>query len=241
MRILSIVFATLLSCYIVGASFYFKNRRQAEPCEGLEVIVTDSLDKHFVDKKDIIDLLSRNNLSPKDKSISSINTQAIEDLLMSNEMIASVEAYKTPSGLIKLEIEQKIPIMRVMSTTGNYYIDNNGKVMPISRRYVANVPFVSGYVEKDVMLPDLCKFALFLQNNKFWNSQIDQIYIQQNGEVQLIPRVGNHTIVLGSFDDFEEKLDNLSLFYKKVIPKVGWEKYEVINLTYKNQIVCTKR
>jgi cell division protein FtsQ len=194
-----------------------------------------------VDKKDIIDLLSKNDLSPKDKSISSINTQAIEDLLKSNEMIASVEAYKTPSGMIKLEIEQKIPIMRIMSTTGDYYIDNNGKVMPISRRYSANVPFVSGYVEKDVMLPDLFKFALFLQSNKFWNNQIDQIYIQQNGEVQLIPRVGNHKIVLGSFDDFEEKLDNLSLFYKKVIPKVGWEKYEVINLTYKNQIVCTKR
>jgi cell division protein FtsQ len=185
--------------------------------------------------------LSKNDLSPKDKSISSINTQAIEDLLKSNEMIASVEAYKTPSGMIKLEIEQKIPIMRIMSTTGDYYIDNNGKVMPISRRYSANVPFVSGYVEKDVMLPDLFKFALFLQSNKFWNNQIDQIYIQQNGEVQLIPRVGNHKIVLGSFDDFEEKLDNLSLFYKKVIPKVGWEKYEVINLTYKNQIVCTKR
>ena len=51
----------------------------------------------------------------------------------------------------------------------------------------------------------------------------------------------NHRIVLGSFADFEEKLDNLRLFYEKAIPKVGWEKYSIISLKYKDQIVCTKR
>ena len=151
----------------MAASLYFKDRRQSVACEGLEIEVVDSLDKHFVDEKDILDLLTKNNLNPKDKPIDQVNTHKIEELLLNNEMIADVEAYKTPSGLVKLEIEQKIPIMRVMSTSGNYYIDNNGKSMPISRRYVANVPFVSGYVEKEAMLTDLFKFALFLQNNKF--------------------------------------------------------------------------
>lgn len=27
----------------------------------------------------------------------------------------------------------------------------------------------------------------------------------------------------------------------QAIPKVGWEKYSMINLKYKNQIVCTKK
>ena len=85
------------------------------------------------------------------------------------------------------------------------------------------------------------KFALFLQDDDFWNSQIEQIYVHPNGEVDLIPRVGNHRIALGSLADFGSKLDKLKLFYEKAIPKVGWEKYSVINLKYKNQIVCTKR
>ena len=49
-------------------------------------------------------------------------------------MIARVEAYKTPSGMIKLEVEQKIPILRVISPRGNYYVDNLGSTMPVSRR-----------------------------------------------------------------------------------------------------------
>lgn len=155
-------------------------------------------------------------------------------------MIARVEAYKTPSGMIKLEVEQKIPILRVISPRGNYYVDNLGSTMPVSRRYVAHVPVVSGYVEKELAVTDLYKFALFLQENDFWNNQIEQIYVHPDNEVELIPRVGNHRIVLGSFADFEEKLDNLRLFYEKAIPKVGWEKYSIISLKYKDQIVCTK-
>lgn len=76
-------------------------------------------------------------------------------------MIARIEAYKTPSGIIKLEVEQKIPILRVISSRGNFYVDNLGTTMPVSFRYVADVPLVSGYVEKELAVTDLYKFALF--------------------------------------------------------------------------------
>jgi cell division protein FtsQ len=113
--------------------------------------------------------------------------------------------------------------------------------MPVSLRYVAHVPVVSGFVEREFAVGSLYQFALFLQENDFWNNQIEQIYVHPDNEIELIPRVGNHRIVLGTFDDFEGKLNNLKLFYEKAIPKVGWEKYSIINLKYKNQIVCTKK
>ena len=156
-------------------------------------------------------------------------------------MIARVEAYKTPSGLVKMEVTQKMPILRIMGVRGNYYVDNLGTTMPISRRYVAHVPIASGYVEKELAVTDLYKFALFLQGNEFWNDQIEQIYVYPDNEVELIPRVGSHRIMLGPLEGFEEKLANLRLFYEQAIPKMGWEKYSMINLKYKNQIVCTKR
>ena len=118
---------------------------------------------------------------------------------------------------------------------------NHGIIMPISHRYVAHVPVESGYIEKELATTDLYKFALFLQENDFWNDQVEQIFVHPDNEVELIPRVGNHRIMLGTFEGFEEKLDKLQLFYEQAIPKVGWEKYSIINLKYKNQIVCTKK
>ena len=240
-RTVSIIVATLLFCYIVFVTFFFREMRRDYVCRDLQVVVKDSLDKHFVSEKDLVGLLKKANLNPISRDMDMINTDQIEKELLKNQMIASVEAYKTPSGIIKLEVEQKVPILRIIGTSGNYYVDNLGSVMPVSSRYVAHVPVVSGYVEKGLAVTDLYKFALFLQENEFWNNQIEQIYVHPDNEVELIPRVGNHRIVLGSFADFEEKLDNLRLFYEKAIPKVGWEKYSIISLKYKDQIVCTKR
>lgn len=240
-RTISILVAALLFCYIVFVAFFFRRVRQDKVCQALEVVVKDSLDKHFVSKGDLVQILKVAGLDPVKKPMDAINTDLIETELLKNEMIFRVDAYKTPSGLIKLEVEQKMPILRVISARGNYYIDNLGTTMPVSRHYVAHLPIVSGYVEKELAMTDLYKFALFLQENEFWNDQIEQIYVYPDSEVELIPRVGNHRIVLGTFDDFEDKLDNLQLFYEQAVPKVGWEKYGMINLKYKNQIVCTKK
>lgn len=240
-RFISILIATLLFCYIAFASYFFREMKQKDVCQSLQIVVKDSLDKHFVTQEDLSSLLKRADLDPIDKSMNTINTERIESELLKNEMIANVEVYKTPSGMIKLEVRQKMPILRVMSPKGNFYVDHLGSSMPVSRRYVAHVPIASGHVEKEFAMTELYKFALFLQKNDFWNSQIEQIYIYPDQDVELIPRVGNHRILIGSLDGFEEKLNNLQLFYKQAIPKIGWDKYSVINLKYKNQIVCTKK
>lgn len=240
-RVISIVVASLLSVYILFASIYFSEERQYMPCKDLQVVVKDSLDKHFVSESDLIELLRKAKLDPRKQPMTLVNTEQMEMELRKNEMIQDVQVYKTPSGIIKLEVVQKMPILRILASNGNYYVDNQGTVMPISRRYVAHVPIVSGYVEKNLAVSDLYKFALFLQGNEFWNDQIEQIYVHPDQDVELIPRVGNHRIMLGSLDRFEEKLDNLRLFYEQAIPKLGWERYSMINLKYKNQIVCTKK
>ncbi|MDR2969494.1 MAG: cell division protein FtsQ [Tannerellaceae bacterium] len=240
-RIISITASFFLAGYLFFVSFLFAEKRPEKACEEIMIAVKDSLNKHFVNERDILDLLKRADMNPLHKPMNHINTESIEKELMNNQMIANVEVYKTPSGKIKLEIEQKLPILRVISGGGSYYVDNKGSAMPVSSRYVAHVPVASGNIEKELALNDLYKFALFLQDNDFWNSQIGQIYVRSDSEVELIPTVGNHRIVLGTLDEFEEKLDNLQLFYKQAIPKIGWEKYGIINLKYKDQIVCTKK
>ena len=241
MRVLSIIIATLMAVYFVIAVYYFKEPRQDDPCQRLEVIVTDSLDEHFVSEGDLHYLLKKEKLYPLGKPMNEINTDKIETALLKNEMIAEVEAFKTPSGIVKLEVEQKIPVLRIIGSSGNYYVDNLGTTMPVSNRYAVRVPVATGHIKKEFAKKELYEFALFLEDNEFWNQQIEQIHVAQNGDIELIPRVGNQNIVLGSLTDYKEKLNNLMLFYEQAIPKVGWEKYHTINLKYKNQIVCTKK
>ena len=240
-RTLSIVLGVMISCYIVFSVSFFALDNNDKNCVGIDIVVKDSLDKHFVNERDVLSILGKYALNPQGALMSEINTHKIEQALLKNEMIRNVEVYKTPSAKIKLDITQKKPIMRILSLYDNCYIDNDGDHMPISYRYVVHVPIVTGYAEKEFVMIELFNFALFLQNDEFWYNQIDQIYVKQNKEIELIPRVGSHRILLGEIDDFENKLHNLELFYKQAIPVVGWNIYKTVNLKYKNQIVCTKK
>jgi cell division protein FtsQ len=52
--------------------------------------------------------------------------------------------------------------------------------------------------------------------------------------------VGNHRILLGQIEYYRENLEKLKLFYEKGLNQMGWNQYSIINLKYKNQVVCTK-
>lgn len=241
-KVLYIIFATLLVAYIIVTVFFFaEDGRQATPtCKEVEVVITDSLEKHFLKGKDIVSYLKRSNLYPLNKKGSEINTYDIENALLKNEIIETAEVVQAISGKIKIVISQKMPILRVFTSGGSYYVDKMGKTMPSALEQAIYVPIASGNIEKSFAVSDLYEFALFLQRDNFWNSQIEQIYVRSADDIEIVPRVGGHRILLGSLEDYEKKLKHLRLFYEQVIPKTGWEKYRVINLKYRNQIVCTK-
>ncbi|MDR1331558.1 MAG: cell division protein FtsQ [Tannerella sp.] len=240
-RLFFILVTALLSGYLVFAIFVADDKRDDVICRELIVVVKDSLDRHFVNENGIVASLKNVGLYPLDRFLSQINTDEIERHIIKNKLIATASVYKTLSGRIKIEITQKTPVLRVFSSDGSYYVDELGHIMPSDFQYATYLPVASGSIEKSLAMSDLHKFALFLQKHEFWNNQIEQIYVYPNKEVELIPRVGNHRIILGDFDDFEVKMDNLQLFYEQAIPKMGWGKYTIVNLKYKNQIVCTKK
>lgn len=240
-RLLSVIAVVLLLGYLIVVVVVTKDRKQEAVCHHLTVVIKDSMERDFLSEREIVASLKNTEIYPVNLPFSQINTEAIKQQLLTNELISTANVYKTPSGSIKIEVTQKMPILRIFSGQDSYYVDERGNAMPADFRYATYLPIANGNVEKSIATTELYEFALFLHKHDFWGHQIEQIYIYPNKEVELVPRVGNHRIILGDFEDFKEKMNKLQLFYEQAIPKLGWDKYEVINLRYKNQIVCTKK
>jgi len=240
-QIVSIIVATLFFAYLIFSIIMLQGKTQEIDCQNLIVVIKDSTDRQFLTMDNIVTILKNAQLYPVNKPLHSINTHEIEEKIAESELVSGVIVYKTPSGNVKIEISQKMPILRIFSARESYYVDELGGTMPADYQYATYLPVANGNIDKLFATTELYKFALFLQKNEFWNNQVEQIYVLPNTEVELIPRIGGHRIILGSFEDFEEKMNNLRLFYEQAIPKIGWGKYETINLKYKNQIVCTKK
>ncbi|MDR2495887.1 MAG: cell division protein FtsQ/DivIB [Tannerellaceae bacterium] len=240
-RIIAVIASLCLLAYIVIATVFLKKAEREETCLEMQTVIRSRNDKPLISEADIVASLKKADLYPVGKSLSLVNTDRIELEVMRIGLLSDVEAYKTPANIVKLSVTEKVPILRVMTSGSDYYVDRDGGMMPANPKYATYVPLAAGYVEKSLATSDLYEFALYLQEHDFWNNQIEQIYIRPDGEVELVPRAGNHRIILGRFERFEEKLNHLKLFYEQAIPKMGWEKYSNINLKYKNQIVCTKK
>ena len=54
------------------------------------------------------------------------------------------------------------------------------------------------------------------------------------------PKIGDQKIRLGKAQNIESKLDNLRTFVEEVVPYQGWEVCQMIDLRFKDQIVCTR-
>ena len=206
------------------------------------MLVKDSLDKKFIQTKDIETLLRKAKLHPIDKPLSSINTLEMEEAIMSNRLVKSVEVYTTQNGSVVASIKQRNPVLRVISNgVRDYYIDSEREVMPISPHYTVYLPVATGNISEEFAKNDLYDFVMFISKSPTWDAWIEQIVVVSNNKVQIVPRAGDFKVTLGSLDDYEEKLDKLKLFIDKGLNTVGWNRYSDINLEYNKQVVCTMK
>lgn len=223
--------------------------------------INDLSKSAFVSSKDILNLLQNKGFNLVGQHFSSISLPKVESALQNFSPVENVEVYKTLKGKVVIEVTQRKPIIRIIDANDrSYYIDDKGFIMKLSGNYTSRVIVANGNIrtilpdhgkfnvldaEKQrnnkYLLADLFKLATYISSDKFWNAQIQQIYVNADGDYELIPSVGAQVILFGDYSDCETKFTNLMSLYKNALPVVGWNKYESINLKYKGQIVCTKR
>lgn len=237
--ILIAFFAILVLGCLVFSLRYFSGREKDNVCRKLDIIMMENNGKQLVTEKEIAQILDDNNLNPVGKTIKHIRTESIEELLRKNPMIKVVQCYKTPAGVVTIRVLQRSPKFRVVGFI-SYYVDADRKTMPVSMNYAAYVPVVSGRTTVSMMTSKMFDFISFLEENPFWNAQIEQIYVCDDLKIELVPRVGDAIIKLGTLDNYQAKLEKLHKLYLKGLNVVGWNKYKVIDLRYKDQVVCSK-
>ena len=244
----------------------FANYKQVNAvCKNVLVTVNEGEGHDFVDGNDILQLVnSKGKLIGK--SFANINKTLLEKIVMSNPFVERVEVYSTLDGNLHIDAWQRDPIVRVYNMQNEqYFIDKNGAFMPVSEKYTPAVIVANGFIfntysEMKIapppilknsnnidsltiprMINQVYKVASFVANDTFWSANTQQIFVNELQEIELVPRVGDHRILIGDTTDLKSKFDRLFLFYQKGLSNTGWNKYSLINLKFKDQVVCTKK
>jgi len=239
MRTVVQIIVWILFCLgIIALLGFIDHTNKNRICKGIFIRVDHPDNVNFLDQQDILELIHNYGYKVDGQSSIDIDAGHIEQFLNNNPFVKNAEVYITIDGYLNINIRQRIPLIRIINANGeSYYIDTDGWLMPLSGKYTADVPVASGNIhepwalryhtnmcplkslkgkhQKITILNHFYTLAKYIRANPFWDDQIAQIYLDENAEILLIPRIGNHKIILGDITDLEKRMNNLKIFYQK--------------------------
>lgn len=238
-KILLITAAVLLGGYLVFALLFLTPGYDEEQCKGVEIFMEE--EQEVLTVQNVENIIKSKKLDPTGKPMKDVDCAVIEKAIKEYSLVEACECYKTHKGLVGIRVRNKMPIMQVFDENGKeFFIDDSGCIIE-GVQNALYLPIASGHIEPSMADGELLAVARFLQGDRFWNQQIEQVYFTPKKEVVLIPRVGNHTIELGMVENLDGKFEKLKEFYEKGLNEIGWNKYKKLNIEFKDKVIGTKK
>ena len=178
-------------------------------------LLIQSEDTTFFLKKDMVDL------------------KELEDILLSNPMIAEANLFKTPQGILNVKLEERKPIIRVVNNYEEFYIDNSGHKVPLSKKHSARVPIFYGQPHENLM--DLVNFIRLIKSDSLAKAEIIDLRNYNNGYI-LGLRSFPFKVIWGKNSKYEHKIKKLKYLYN-YLENINFSKIKKVNLTFDKQIV----
>ena len=255
------MWAVLVTGLVVTLGFAQKQESKML-CKELKINIHQDSNNYFIADEDIRELLASKGDSIVGQTIASINVNKIEKVIYTNPWVRTAQAYLSLDGVMQIDIDVRAPLVRIINANGeSFYLDTEGKLMLWSTKFTPRVLVANGNIketfavwyktsiqdilkddsiQKITVLDDIYKMANYIAVDPFWEAQISQLTVNANNDLELIPEVGDHTIIFGDVNEMKEKFNKLKVFYSDGLNHTGWNVYDTLNLKFKDQVVCTK-
>lgn len=244
--------AAVLSCtalFVVVLTSAIQKQNQLT-CKNLQVKIDYESGLAFLNETEIkerINYLSGENIIGK--QLARVDFRTLEKELKKNPFVDNAEVFVDQQQNVRVEVTQKRPILRILNSDGvGYYISERNERIPLCDKFTSHVIVALGNVEMhqnakrdSTVQTALYNLIQFVQRDTFLNAMVDQVYVNENGEFDVIPKISGHIIHFGKAEEnMAGKFERLKIFYNEGMKKVGWTKYKAIDLRYMNQVVCEK-
>jgi cell division protein FtsQ len=260
---LKIVFWVLLLVSVSITLGITKSTQASTAANAPQILIHVDGEYTFLTEDDLLLRLQSDGLIYDNQDMQHLDVNKVEQCVAKMPEVKSVDVFTNIGNNWSIELTLRKPIARIFNKKGeSFYMDKEGKSLPVSPTHSARLLVFSGEIIDDLttatvdqiinndslksilLLDDVYRISNYVCNDPFLQALIGQVYVQKDGQFLLVPLVGEQIIEFGKAETdkvVEEKFSKLKVFYKEAIPYEGWEKYKSISLKYDKQIVCAKR
>lgn len=215
----------------------------------IRIMLENNDNNHVLEEEDIFRLMQLDRENLIGASLSTLNMRQLELRIRANRWVEDADVYSDLKGNLFVEVVLRRPIARFVQPDGSgAFIAEDGTIMPVPQRFAIRTVLVTGpataqLMKKDNLYQDeygnkLMALIHSLQAHAFWRAQIAQLDISTSGKIKMQPQVGSQVIEFGKPEQIEAKLNKLQIFFTRILPTRGWNRYHRVNVEFQNQIVA---
>lgn len=228
---------------ILGAS----RQQQTKTLNKVHLKVRNENDYLFLDKKQLWeDLVVNKGIKEGKTKLTALDIKSVERTSYQNQWISESQVYVDNKRDLHIFVTQRLPVSRVFYENGqSFYLDSSLRLLPLSDQFtyyttiVTNVPVLKTDSANKALRAQIVKLVKFIEKDTFWNAQIAQISVTPEQKFELIPVLGTHKIEFGDTTNMQKKFNNLFAFYKRVLNKIGWDRYGTLDVKYNGLVVAS--
>ena len=251
-KILSILLWVVTAAALIALFVFARESYLTTPLKSIQLL--PSADTGFVRKTALHDELDR---ICGTKDIGTVNMVAVHQVMEDNSWIESSACYIDLNGTLNVSFKEYEPWCRVFGKNGHsVYVTRHGVVVPTCALYTPYVLVASGNFElrsdsvtyqlndtlgSDVNLLNALHWCDAIERNSFVSQCVGQLYCNNKNQFELTVKGFDGRVIVGDTCDAADKLKRLEIFMKQRVDSPEIQTLKSINLSYKNQIVCTKR
>jgi cell division protein FtsQ len=233
-EVLKFMFLLGLMAFLFSFS---KNRNESRKLSKIDIEFVDE-NSPFITYNTVNKLLIQNQDKVTSIGKETLVLRKIEQQLQDNPMVRDAQVYVSIDGTLGAKIEQRKPIGRV-SASPDYYLDADGKKMPLSNVYSARVPIITGISKNN--FSELTPLLLKINEDEFMKLSVVGLNQSADGDIDLKLRKMDFKVLFGKPINIDKKFQNFKAFYKKTKQDSTLYGYNTVNLKFESQVVATKK
>jgi len=227
------------------------NMKNTKTCKHYKIEINEKGRPLFIDQKLVLNILTTNGAEKiVGKELVTFDLRKIEDKLKKNPWIKDAQLFFDNNQTLRVNISERVPVARIFTTGGNtFYIDSSCAQLPLAGNISLRLPVFTNFPREKIRMsgPDsalscqIKNLSIYINNHRFWMSDIEQLNITPDKKFEIVPLIGNHTIEFGDGNDYEKKFHRLFIFYKDVLSQTGFDRYAKVDVQYSGQVIGTKK
>ncbi|MFO8086479.1 MAG: hypothetical protein R6T91_01560 [Bacteroidales bacterium] len=252
-----VYWVVMIPLLITLLSFVARSNKKMQ-CQNFEVELHNATGNDLITVQDIKTQVLQKTDTLAGQNIKDIREDLIEAEIERNAYVKKAEVYSTIDGKVVAEVIQHEPVIYLVGQEGQrVYLAIDGFIMPDNPSSPLRLPVGTGMFSlvhlepqlhdyhvdslKDRRLKEFQYIGKTIYQDALFRAAVEQVYLNEEGEYEMITKLGHHSVLLGDTTRLKEKLKKLEVFYQNAQSRGGWDRYKRLNLKYKHQVIGEKK